>query len=199
MPKLILASTSPRRKDALERLGIPFMVVPNNIDEEMGSSDLNEDPEKVALHLSRLKAESVAPHYPHHFILGMDTLILINGRIIGKPRNEDDALGILRALSGNWHRVITGITLYNAENEYLRQCAASSEVKFRDLSENEIKVYIALGESLDKAGGYGIQSEGKQLVEEVIGDISNVVGFPEKPVLSMLKQAGFPLKSTKSK
>ncbi len=199
MPTLILASNSPRRKDALKRLNIPFIPVQNTIDEEKESEQSHGDPESVARYLSYLKAESVANRYPNHFILGMDTIVVINERIIGKPHSEDDALNILRELSGDWHIVITAITLCNKEKDYTKSRAVRTKVKFYELSEDQIKEYVATGESFDKAGAYGIQSAGGFLVERIDGDFSNVVGFPEQTVITMLTEAGFPLQSVESK
>ena len=195
MPTLILASNSPRRKDALKRLQIPFIVVQNTINEKKESARSHGDPESVARYLSYCKAEAVANRYPDHFILGMDTIVVINQQVIGKPYSEDDALNILRELSGNWHTVITAITLCNKKKDYTKSRAVHTKVKFNRLSEDQIKEYVATGESLDKAGAYGIQSAGSFLVEKIDGDFSNVVGFPEQTVISMLTEAGFPLQS----
>jgi septum formation protein len=199
MPSLILASNSPRRKHALKRLHIPFIAAPTSIDEEAEIAKSNGDPQSVVLLLSRLKAESVADQYPDRFILGMDTIVVANRRIIGKPRNETEAFHILCELNAKWHEVITGLTLYNRQKEYVASRTVCTKVKFHELTEEEITSYIATGESLDKAGAYGIQSAGRVLVKEVDGDFSNVVGFPEQTVISMLKQAGFPLPSVQSK
>jgi septum formation protein len=199
MPKLILASTSPRRRDALKQLGISFTPVANHIDEKKEIENSVATPETIALHLSHLKAQAVASRYPQDFILGMDTLVAVENDLIGKPAGEKDAARMLRQLSGIWHRVITGLTLCNKERRYLQQEVVCTRVKFRNLSEQCIREYLAVGESLDKAGAYGIQSAGKRLVEKVDGDLSNVVGFPEHTVLAMLKQAGFSLQYVESK
>jgi septum formation protein len=190
MPALILASHSPRRKKALKQIGIPFIAVDNLVDEAREGRNARSDPESFVLHLSRRKAQSVANRYPHHFILGLDTIVVINGKIIGKPQNESEAFRILGQLSGKWHEVITGLTLLSKKKQYLKSQSVRTRVKFRDLSEEQINRYIEKGESLDKAGAYGIQSGGRVLVEKIDGDFSNVVGFPKTEVIAMLKQAG---------
>lgn len=190
MPTLILASNSPRRKQALRRINIPFLAVPNHINEEDEMQSVEEDPETVALYLSRRKAESVSHQYPDRFILGMDTIVAKDGRVIGKPTDEEDAFRILSELNGRWHTVITGVTLLNSQRGYFDTLSVHTKVKFKEFSAEEVRSYLKTGESLDKAGAYGIQSKGGALVETIEGDFSNVVGFPESAVLAMLEQAG---------
>lgn len=189
MKRLILASASPRRKEALKRLNIPFIAAVYNIDETEEIKKPKMSPKRVALYLSKKKAEIVSEKYPSDFILGMDTIVVLNNEIIGKPKDKKDALRMLWRLNGKWHKVITGVTLINKETGYEKTEAVKTEVKFLRHKKDFIKQYVSKGESLDKAGAYGIQSEGKHLVEKVKGDYSNVVGFPEKTVLRMLKRA----------
>ncbi len=169
---------------------IPFLAVPNRINETIEMERAGNDPETVARSLSRRKAESLSSQYPDQFILGMDTIVVIDKKIIGKPKNKADALRILGELNARWHTVITAITLFNSRRAYAESQSVRTKVKFRELSEEEMMTYIETGESLDKAGAYGIQSEGAALVETIEGDFSNVVGFPERTVLAMLKRAG---------
>ena len=189
MKKLILASASPRRKEALKKLHIPFLSIPNNVDEEKETKNLKIHPEDFALYLSKKKAETVSTRYPADFILGMDTIVVLDEEIIGKPKDKKDAIGMLWKLNGRWHRVITGITLVNEKMLYKESKRVITDVKFFRHKKTFIKEYVAKGESLDKAGGYGIQLEGRYLVEKIKGDYSNVVGFPEETVLGMLKRA----------
>lgn len=190
MKKLILASASPRRKEALRKLNIPFLSVSNNLNERREIEKLEMTPDEVALRLSERKAETVAGEYPDDFVLGMDTIVVLNGEIIGKPEDEEDAVRILMKLNGGWHTVITGITLINKKKGYQDSVAVKTDVKFFKHNRSFIEEYVSKGESDDKAGAYAIQSEGKHLVEEIRGDYSNVVGFPEKTVLEMLEKAG---------
>lgn len=169
---------------------ICHIAVPNSVDEQREIENSHGNAESVAIHLSQLKAKSVAHGYPDHFILGMDTVVVINGTIIGKPRDEKNAFRILRTLSGNWHVVITGLTLYRRQEGYSKSRAVSTRVKFLNLTDDQIRSYIKRGESLDKAGAYGIQSAGSALVEKIEGDFSNIVGFPEQAVIAMLREAG---------
>jgi septum formation protein len=190
MHKIILASQSPRRIDALHRLKIPFQSIPNTIDEREAIENSGTEPEEIARSLSERKARTISQRYPDIFVLGMDTIVVFNNVIIGKPKSQKEATEILLKLNGKWHSVITGITLIHGILEYFDSRTIKTEVKFLNHTKDFIEKYVSLGESLDKAGGYGIQSQGKRLVEKVHGDFSNVVGFPEETVISMLKNAG---------
>ena len=189
MNRLILASDSPRRKEGLRRLQIPFHSVSNNIDENKETENLEIPPDEIALYLSFKKALSVTEDYPDDFVLGMDTIVVLDGEIIGKPKDDNNAMTILSKLNGKWHSVITGVTLINKKKGYQDKKISKTDVKFLEHTEDFIKGYVLKGESLDKAGAYGIQSEGKHLVEKIKGDFSNVVGFPEKTVIKMLERA----------
>ncbi|MCK4584952.1 septum formation protein Maf [candidate division WOR-3 bacterium] len=190
MKRLILASASPRRKKALKKLNIPFLSVSNNIDERKEIENLEMIPEDSALYLSRRKAEITSKEFPDDFVLGMDTIVVLNSEIIGKPKDDKDAVTILWKLNGSWHTVITGVTLINKKKGYEDNGISKTKVKFIKHNLNFIKKYVAKGESFDKAGAYAIQSDGKHLIEEIKGDYSNVVGFPEKTVIKMLERAG---------
>lgn len=144
---------------------------------------------ETPLFLSLKKAKSVSEKCPDNYVLALDTIIVIDNEIIGKPDNENNALQILMKLNNRWHSVITGVTLMNVSNGFLAQTAEKTDVKFAKHTETFLREYILKGESLDKAGAYGIQSEGKHLVEEIRGDYTNVVGFPEQTVLGMLRKA----------
>lgn len=190
MKQLILASQSPRRKKILRRLNIPFIALNTEVDETIKKNGTKPTPEEIVLLLSKKKADAAAKKYPEHFILGVDTLVVIDGNIMGKPKNEKEAVEMLKRLNGRWHKVITGITLINKKENYEDKRVVETEVKFFNHTEDFIRKYVAKGESLDKAGGYGIQSDGKSFVDKIRGDFSNVVGLPEKTLLEMLKEAG---------
>jgi len=198
MEKLILASASPRRKEALRKLGIPFESVSSNLDEGRDTETLKMAPHNLALYLAKKKATLVSEQFPNNFVLAMDTIVVTDERIIGKPKDSDDAIAMLKLLNGKRHKVVTGITLINVKMDYDESKSVETQVTFLKHSENFLRQYVAKGESLDKAGAYGIQSEGKTLVKKINGDYSNVVGFPEKTVLEMLKNAGLLIPTQKT-
>lgn len=171
---LILASGSPRRKELLARTGRTFRVVVSDAD-EIAPKDMA--PIDVAMHNARAKALAVASGQPAcATVIGADTIVVLNGRIFGKPVDERDARRMLRELSGKTHQVITGVTLARAG-----QCETFAEITdvcFRELSDEEIAAYVASGEPLDKAGAYGIQGAAGAFVDHIEGDYDNVVGLP---------------------
>lgn len=184
----ILASRSPRRKELLAQIGIRETVVIH--------PDIDEDaltglpPSDLVCTLSRQKAEAAFVHAKHDdIILAADTVVVINDRILGKPRDNDDAFSMLSLLSGKCHRVFTGVTV--------RKCRTvltdfeQTDVFFRELDPREILSYIETGEPRDKAGGYGIQERGAVFVRRIEGDASNVIGLPLCLVYRMLSQIGF--------
>lgn len=171
---LILASGSPRRKELLARTGRTFRVVVSNAD-EIAPKDMA--PIDVAMHNARAKALAVASGQPAcATVIGADTIVVLDGRIFGKPVDERDARRMLRELSGKTHQVITGVALARAG-----QCETFAEITdvcFRELSDEEIAAYVASGEPLDKAGAYGIQGAAGAFVDHIEGDYDNVVGLP---------------------
>lgn len=187
--KLILASRSPRRSELLRSLGLKFEVSPSNVEE---NSDPRVSPEQNALNIARDKARWVARQNPGCYVLGADTMVVLDQEIIGQPADAEDAFRILAHLAGKQHRVITGVVLISPEEkEY--EIAAVSTVTIKSISSDEIRSYIATGEPLDKAGAYAIQGEGGRLVESWEGSYSNIVGLPLEALTDLLKQAGFPL------
>lgn len=183
--KLILASTSPRRKELLRREGIEFKVlIPDNIEED----DLFEDPVSYVLKLSRKKAESVAKKVEDGLILGADTIVVLDDKILGKPKDKKEALFILERLSGKYHKVYTGITLINKKSGKVKSDYGCTKVKFNQLRKEDILKYIATGEPLDKAGAYGIQGMGDFLVENIEGDLDNVIGLPVEKLKKLLEK-----------
>ena len=168
---LILASSSPRRAELLRAAGINFTVRAANIDETIRPNELPRD---YVVRLSREKARAVA--HENELTLGADTTVVINGEIAGKPTDAEDAGRMLRALSGRWHEVLTGVTLARADQ--ILSAIASTRVKFAQLSDAEINWYVSTGEPMDKAGAYAIQGYASLFVERIEGSYSNVVGLP---------------------
>lgn len=173
---LILASTSPRRKEILRRLGYEFKIVDPHIIEV----DSRLHPHELPLDISKQKAYAVFNNYPHDSILACDTVVILNQQIIGKPKDHEDAKRILRLLSGTKHVVLSGYTFISKEKEINR--TVRTEVYFRKLSEKEIEDYVLTGSPLDKAGAYGIQ-DGFDFVEKIVGSFDNVMGFPSEDIL----------------
>ncbi len=173
--KWILASASPRRAELLRQIGLSFTVCPADADETI---DASLSPTETVRVLSRRKVEAVWEKCGDAAcpILAADTLVEYDGRLLGKPKNEADALSTLSSLSGKMHRVYTGMTVIYRGKTASRVCR--TDVTFRALSEAELRAYIATGEPLDKAGAYGIQGIGALLVKEIHGDYNNVVGLP---------------------
>ena len=192
--KLILASSSPRRAQILTREGVKFEIkIPGKCKEENIFSDLkaqNSCPVTHVLELSRKKAQSVADEIEDGIILGADTIVVLDGEILGKPKNKEDALFILKRLSGRMHQVYTGITLINKSTGKMISDYDVTKVKFNQLDEQKVLNYIATGEPMDKAGAYGIQGMGSFLVEHIEGSLDNVIGLPTEKLQEMLSQMG---------
>jgi septum formation protein len=185
---LILASASPRRKDLLGRLGLCFEIAPSDIDE---AQEDGEKPEDHVRRLAHAKAAEVAPHYPGKWVLGADTIVVIDDTILGKPQDEAEARSMLSRLNARFHTVLTGYALVNASRpqEGTVRCVSSS-VFIRELSPEEIAGYVKSGEPMDKAGSYAIQGLGSGIVERVTGSYTNVVGLPLCEVARDLKDLG---------
>ncbi len=183
--KLILASSSPRRKQILEKEGVEFEIkFPSDITEEIS----NSDPVKHVLTLSRKKAESVSDRTEEGIILGADTVVVLDGEILGKPQSSKEAFDMLKKLSGRAHRVYTGITLRNQYNGKIISGYDCTEVKFNRLKDEKIASYIDTGEPMDKAGAYGIQGMGSFLVESIQGNLDNVIGLPTAKLKQLLSK-----------
>lgn len=183
--KLILASTSPRRAQILERENMRFKVIsPDNVDEEKTSSD----PVDHVLELSRRKVESVSGKVKEGLILGADTVVVLNGEILGKPNDEQEAQRILKKLSGRTHRVYTGLSLMDKTSGRILSAYDCTVVEFNELDQEEIESYIATGEPMDKAGAYGIQGMGSFLVDQIKGNLDNVIGLPMQKFRELLKK-----------
>jgi septum formation protein len=183
---LILASSSPRRAELLRAAGIDFTIRAADIDETIGP---NETPRDYVERLSREKARAVVRD--DELALGADTTVVISGEIIGKPADAEEAGRMLRALSGQWHEVLTGVTLARADR--IVSAVSSTRVKFAELSDAEIKLYVSTGEPMDKAGAYAIQGRASLFVERIEGSYSNVVGLPVQLTYQLAKRMGVEL------
>lgn len=210
-PPLVLASSSPRRAELLRLLGLTFTVHPVGDEaaspaaeapdapvgpagaggREAGSS--RDAPGAAALRaraLARAKAEAAASHYPGAVVIGADTIVVVDGRSLGKPRDAAEAAAMLRQLGGRTHHVATGIAVVRADRDLRLDDVTVTAVTFRPLSEDEIAAYVATGEPFDKAGGYGIQGRAAIFVERIEGDYYGVVGLPLAPLALLLRRAG---------
>ncbi len=175
--KIILASASPRRKELLELIGLNFIIKPGNIEEKMDENlSISERVEKLALQ----KAEDIALSVQaESLVIGADTIVEIDGEILGKPKDKDDAKRMLNLLSGKNHNVITAVAFVPTSKNYSTVISyESTKVKFKELSDTEIDNYVNTGEPMDKAGAYAIQGLGVMIVEGIIGCYTNVVGLP---------------------
>lgn len=183
---LILASSSPRRQELLREIGIPFQVHAANINEDQRP---DEPPIEYALRLAREKAQVVAKQYPQSYVLGADTIVVIDGEVLGKPKDHADAARMLRLLSGRSHEVTTAVSLV-AQGTLVETRAGTTKVYFREIAEAEIQEYVAGGEPMDKAGAYAIQGGASRWTDRIEGEFSNVVGLPLSLVTEMLKTIG---------
>ncbi len=185
-PRLVLASRSPRRAELLSRLGLDFEIIPAEIDETYID---NEMPAAHAERLAREKAITVAALHPDALVLGSDTIVIVDQDVLGKPRDAADAVAMLRRLSGRQHEVFTGVAV--AFRDQVFSSLESVSVRFRRLDLETCKRYVETGESMDKAGAYGIQGFGSALVESIAGDYFAVMGLPVVRSLELLEHAGW--------
>ena len=184
MSKLILASGSPRRRELMEQTGLAFTVIPAETDESVAEG---LPPRTMVKHLARQKALAVAEKNPGAVVLGADTVVAIDGEVLGKPKDEEDARRMLRLLSGREHCVHTGVCIVRPDGTAITFCE-TSRVTFRGISPDEIDRYVATGEPMDKAGAYAIQGRGAKLVRDYSGDYTNIVGLPAWRVLRVLNR-----------
>ncbi len=195
--ELILASGSPRRREILGQLGIEFRVMPSQVDERQYPG---EPADQMARRLAAAKAEEVAAHLgtaarPDRaasgaFVLGADTVVVLDSEVLGKPDNKAAATEMLQRLSGRTHEVITAVALVCAGSAFRDEEMVSTRVSFRPLDAGTVARYVASGEGRDKAGSYAIQGLGAGLVSEIQGSYSNVVGLPATHTLDLLARAG---------
>ena len=184
---MILASNSQRRQEILKDAGFNFKVITNDIEE---ISDKKIITEKI-LDIAEKKLESIAKNNVNEFILAADTIVELNGKIFGKPKNREEAFKFLKALSGNIHKVITAYVFKNISKNILIKEVVTSEVKFLELDDEIINWYLDTGEPFDKAGAYGIQGKGRALVEKINGDYFSIMGFPISNFLENLRKIGY--------
>lgn len=188
MTEIILASTSPTRKELLEKTGLVFRVEASNFDETECSA---QNPEEFVKYLALGKAKAVAKQNPTEIVIGADTVIHHKNKIIGKPRDESDAKEILKSYCGLTHVVYSGVAVIQGQKELVD--VDSARVKFRNLSDNEIEDYIRTQEPFGKAGAYTIQKKGAVLIEQINGDYHSIIGLPLFKLFGMLKEFGVKL------
>jgi len=175
MARIILASGSPRRRDLLAQIGLDFEVVPSNYDEVI---EKNLPFGQLVCKLAEHKVMDVAKKYTGGIIIGADTIVVLDNKILGKPSSKKEAMDMLSMLSGQWHSVFTGLFVLDAKSGKSQKDYEESRVKFKEISPREIENYVNTGEPLDKAGAYGIQEKGALLVEKIEGCYYNIVGLP---------------------
>jgi septum formation protein len=186
--KIILASASPRRSEILESLGVKFNAVSSNVDER---PHVDESPADYIIRIARSKVISVARQYESGLVIGADTVVVLDSKILGKPTDDDEARLMLESLAGRWHAVMTGVALYDTTTKREVVDFEKTLVRFASLSATEIDWYIATGEHKDKAGAYGIQGSAGLFVEEIAGNYHNVVGLPIPLVYRLAKRLGY--------
>jgi septum formation protein len=183
-PRLILASSSPRRAEILASLGIRFEVDPAHVDEAPLPA---EAPEATAVRLAKAKAAAVASRRPNDWVLAADTLVVLGDRTLGKPADDGEAVRMLSLLSGREHRVVTGVCLRRGPSDAKTELEWSA-VRFASLSAPEIAWYVATGEPRDKAGAYAVQGLGARFIERIEGSFTNVMGLPARAVYRLLTE-----------
>ncbi len=186
-PRLILASASPRRRELLGQLGVAFEVVVAEVTEH---EDPTTDPRTMVAHNAALKADWVAVRNPNAVVLGADTTVFLDGTALNKPANGAEARAMLRRLSGRTHTVFTGIAVRGLAGGEKIDEGVASEVEFKEIDEKTIEAYLARVQTLDKAGGYGIQDHPELIVAGYRGSLSNIVGLPIETTKQILTRCG---------
>lgn len=189
MRKMILASASPRRRELLTQAGFSFEVKVSDADEII----TEKEPDKIVKELALVKACAVAASETEALIIGADTIVTVDGKILGKPRDAEEAFSMLSMLQGRTHQVYTGVALITKEEELQKSHVFSekTDVHMYPMTEQEIREYIATGEPLDKAGAYGIQGRAAVYIRKIEGDYNNVVGLPISRLYQELKSSGY--------
>ncbi len=183
----VLASSSPRRQELLRVLGLSFQVMPSSVEEEPLQG---EGPYEHVLRLCQAKAKEVGRLRPDHWVIGADTVVVLDGVILGKPRDREQACEILQMLQGRTHEVYTGVCVLRMRDGRCATEVVRTEVLFRGLTRREVEWYVRKGDALDKAGAYGIQGLGGALIRGIHGSYSNVVGLPLAELVDMLRELG---------
>ncbi len=186
--KIILASNSPRRLTLLRQIGIEPLVIPSHVPEDLKEGELPED---TALRLAVAKAREVAGKLQEGLVIGADTIVVIDGRQLGKPGDVEEAKNMLRLLSAKVHTVMTGLAVIEAQTNTVKSTIVRTEVRFKPITDAEIDAYVATGDPMDKAGAYGIQGRAAAFIEGIEGCYSNVVGLPLSELMDILKTFGF--------
>ena len=183
MKKIILASASPRRREILEKLGFEFSIMASQKEPPIATSQKAED---FAYNCAKTKAEDIFSKNPNSSVIGADTIVVCDGKILGKPKDKEDAFFMLKMLSARKHQVVTAVYVCTS----VKSCGftQTTDVEFYPLTDREIEDYIKSGDGEDKAGSYGIQSLGMRLVKGISGDYQNVVGFPAAEFLRFLER-----------
>lgn len=189
-PDIILASASPRRAALLRQVGLPVRIHPSGLDEGGEETRDGETPEAYASRLALAKARDVADRLKRGLVIGADTVVVCDGKVLGKPRDRVEARAFLLSLAGRTHRVITGVAVVEAETGRAEVDTSATSVRMRTFDAEEAARYVASGEPLDKAGAYGIQGRGALLVEEIQGDYFTVVGLPLVLLAALLRRFG---------
>ncbi len=187
MQKIILASTSPRRKELLEKTGLAFDIATSDYEEDM---TLPLAPKELVIYLSQGKAKAVASKYPDAIIIAADTIVVYNNTILGKPHTAEKARIMLKILSGNVHSVLTSYTVLDTKKNKIISRMVESTVYFKKLIKEEINKYVATKEPMDKAGAYAVQGLGSSLIDRIEGSFSSIVGLPIEELLETLKEFG---------
>jgi len=189
--KIILASASPRRKELLELIGLDFEVIPSDVEENIENEPFSTE---LIENLAAEKAGDVANKTTAPaIVIGSDTVVIINNKILGKPKNKKDAFNMLKTLSENTHKVVSAIAVIDTETGKTLKSSVVSDVIFKKLSDEEINAYIETGEPMDKAGAYAIQGLGVMFVKSINGCYSNIVGISVFKLTEMLKEFGVKL------
>ncbi|MDR3259622.1 MAG: Maf family protein [Fusobacteriaceae bacterium] len=183
---MILASKSPRRKEILENAGFKLEIIVSDDDEKSDKIDIRS---KI-LEIAKNKVQSIALKYPNRYVLGADTVVILDEMIIGKPYDEPDAIKTLEKLSGRKHTVLTGFSFINVSKNIDVSDYEMTQVFFRYIDDRIIKWYVSTGEPMDKAGSYGIQGKGSILIDRIDGDFFNVMGFPIAKFIKKLEKIG---------
>jgi len=187
--RIILASSSPRRKDLLAELGIAFEVIPSGVDETV---EEGSPPEEVVRTLALRKAMHIAQQTPNAIIIGADSMVVLDGKLIGKPKDQTDAIATLKLLNGKTHLVLTGIAVVGTQNSLtepdIKSLTVQSKVTMKLHHEQTVLDYVATGEPMDKAGSYSRSGIGRMLIESIEGSPENVSGLPLKELREMLKE-----------
>lgn len=187
MQKIILASTSPRRKELLRQIGLKFEVASSDYEEDMS---LPMKPNKLAKHLSSGKAEAVAKNYQEGIIIAADTFVVLGEKLLGKPHTADVAREMLKKISGKQVSIITGLTVIDIKNKKKISHASEAKIFIKKLTDKEITNYIKTGEPLDKAGAFAVQGIGAVLIRKIEGDYSGIVGLPIFKLAEILTKMG---------